>query len=408
MKFHRYIPNCDRHIVKLMFPGRSIEASHLLLMTLLVLVPTLETTAQQISSSTTANVPRASDTSGLLASASDAGASPSQDQVTGSGQRFASGTDFAADSASGVPGSTSMTPSLGAMSPAPASSQPQPAETPSTSLQAERLLHQILGHLVNGPAFDAKVRETVHASKRKVIGVGTYEQTGGGSGRYHMQLTMHDGDGKHRLDQINDGRLAWTRQEIAEAITLRRVDVARLDEWIAEDQRLLGLPPRLLVGGWAEMLVSLERDYDLRLDSATLSGNPVMVIVGDLNAQARTRILNSSGSDRLPDLYPSRVQVAIATKNDTESSVGKWLPIRWEYRSEPRQITSEDGTTRMTNGALITLIELYSIRPIEPPPADRFRFDNQDADVMFTNETDRYMESYGVRLTERERIQLRR
>ena len=47
-------------------------------------------------------------------------------------------------------------------------------------------------------------------------------------------------------------------------------------------------------------------------------------------------------------------------------------------------------------GRLITLIELYSIGAITPPPTERFRFDNQDAEVNFVNETERYIELYGV------------
>ncbi len=86
------------------------------------------------------------------------------------------------------------------------------------------------------PSFHAKVRETVWTNGREVVGVGTYEQAGGGSGRFNLQVTMHDGDGKHRLQQISDGRLAWTRTEIAGKVSLRRVDVGRLDEWVGKSK----------------------------------------------------------------------------------------------------------------------------------------------------------------------------
>jgi len=98
-----------------------------------------------------------------------------------------------------------------------------------TQQQAVTLIGRVLRELVHGDAFDAKVRETVWTSGREVIGVGTYEQAGAGTGRYNLQVTMHDGEGKHRLHQISDGRLAWTRTEIADQVSLRRVDVGRLD-----------------------------------------------------------------------------------------------------------------------------------------------------------------------------------
>ena len=62
-------------------------------------------------------------------------------------------------------------------------------------------------------------------------------------------------------------------------------------------------------------------------------------------------------------------------------------------RSDCRSDTNGEANSRRR---LITLIEMYSLRQIEPPPAERFRFDNQDAEVNFVNETDRYVESYGV------------
>ena len=119
--------------------------------------------------------------------------------------------------------------------------------------QAIVLLKRVLQQLVHGPAFHCKVRETVWTNDREVIGVGTYEQAGQGTGRYHLQVTMHDGSGRHRLQQISDGRLAWTRTEIASGITLRRVDVSRLDEWVGKPNPNDLIPPRYTVGAWVEL-----------------------------------------------------------------------------------------------------------------------------------------------------------
>jgi hypothetical protein len=64
--------------------------------------------------------------------------------------------------------------------------------------QAVDLLRAVIEMVVHGPAFDAKVRETVWTTGRSVVGVGTYEQAGGGSGRYNLLVTMHDGDASYR------------------------------------------------------------------------------------------------------------------------------------------------------------------------------------------------------------------
>ena len=76
--------------------------------------------------------------------------------------------------------------------------------------------------------------------------------------------------------------------------------------------------------------------------------------------------------------------------------------------SDPIAAAEDEDDPAAKNGRLITLIELYAIQPINPPSAERFRFENQDDEVNFTNETDRYIEQFGVQLTERELRQLRR
>lgn len=278
-----------------------------------------------------------------------------------------------------------------------------------SSPKAAMLLQRVLAQLVAGPAFDAKVRETVWTTGREVVGVGTYEQAGGSTGRYNLQLTMHDGDGKHRLQQISDGRLAWTRTDISGRVSLRRVDVGRLDEWVRGATQNMAIAPRLKVGAWAEMLSTIERDYVLDVVGASLKEDPVWVITGKLRRSRRNAILAESGRKEWPMLFPTRVRVAVRSQPDPATDFGALLPVRIEYWSDPVHADeAEDMPTSNENGRLITLIELYSLRPISPPSAERFRFENQDAEVNFTNETDRYIEMYGVHLTERERLQLRR
>ena len=282
------------------------------------------------------------------------------------------------------------------------------AEASVSDPAARELLSRIIANMVNGAAFDAKVRETVYVSGRDIVGVGTYEQAGGGTGHYHLQLTMHDGDGKHTLRQICDGRLAWTRHEIAGEVILQRIDVGRLDEWIPAEQRVLGLPPHVLVGGWAELLATLDRDYSLTLGSATLKEERVLVITGKLHPTVRARVLKDSHRSEWPELYPTQIQIAIATTPNPQTGFGQWLPLRMEFRGDPIPIPAKEGYTLSKNGPLITLIELYSLRQIDPPPAERFRFENQNSEIDIINQTDRYMESYGVRLTAKERRSLRR
>ena len=297
---------------------------------------------------------------------------------------------------------------------AKAKAELQPKAFARSDPRAVGLLHKVLTMLVYGPAFHAKVRETVWTNGREVVGVGTYEQAGEGSGRFQLQLTMHDGDGKHRLQQISDGRLAWTRSEIAGKVTLRRVDVGRLDEWVGKSVGHLDIAPSLAVGAWAELLTTIGRDHTLKVVGARLEGEPVWVLTGELKADRRAQVMADSGRDQWPMLYPTHVRIAIRSQPVPSSGFGELLPVRFEFWSDPidaeKPSDQEATETRAATGQgrLITLVELYSIQPIKPPPAERFRFENQDAEVNFINETDRYIRSYGVQLTERELRSLRR
>ena len=315
-----------------------------------------------------------------------------------------------------------------------ASHRPEP---PQATEPARRLLARVIEQIALGPAFDAKIRQRVRVGDREVIGVGTYEQAGDGSGWFNLQVAMHDGDGKHTLQQISDGRLAWTREQIGEEVTLQRVDVGRLDQWVqgavapvyhqdtAADEPIANhLPPSVRVGAWTEMLERIATDHDLTLASGRLEQREVWIVRGKLRADIREQRLTDFGTETWPELCPTEVVVAIAKSASVENGFGRGLPLRIEFWSDPAHATttladSDDDldvtTTAETEDTavavpahLISVIELYSIRPISSPPIGRFRFENQDMEVNFTNDTSRYLSRYGIHITERQSRMLRR
>ena len=284
--------------------------------------------------------------------------------------------------------------------------------------EAIRQLRQVIYRLANGQAFDAKVRQRVWTAGRETVAVGTYEQAGNASGWFNLQMTMHDGDGKHTSQQISDGRLAWTRLTISDRVVLRRVDVGRLNEWIRQSERPQQseqyVSPRLRVGAWTEILDAIERDYVLQLavgharkGNSNLPSSPLLIISGSLSDAARNRIKQQSRVKSLPELFPTNVKIAVATEANPETGFGKGLPVRLEYWSDPvENASSSEATARL--GRLVSLTEIYSIRPIKRPPIERFRFEHHDPSVNIVNETDRYLQRYNIRLTDTQRKQMRR
>ena len=138
----------------------------------------------------------------------------------------------------------------------------------------------------------------------------------------------------------------------------------------------------------------------MSIASAKLKQKAVLVLSGQLREERRTAVLQESGRQEWPLLYPTQMRVAVNAKPDTETNFGLYLPVRIEFWSDP--VAESSGTTTgvtKSKRRLITLIELYSIRPITEPSAERFRFENVNVD--FTNETDRYLKIHRAQLTQR-------
>ncbi|MCA9139846.1 MAG: hypothetical protein KDB00_23900 [Planctomycetales bacterium] len=276
--------------------------------------------------------------------------------------------------------------------------------------KAVALVQQVIDRLANGDSFDCKVRQRVRAAGHEVPGVGTYLQVGGGTGQFSFQISMYDGDDEHRLQQMSDGRLAWTRSEIAGNVSLSRVDVGWLDEGARTLHRNERVKPSMRVGGPSEMLDNLVRDYDLKLGTSSLGGRPLLVVIGTLKQSRRDEITATLGGNPWPVLMPTRVNVAIAANDDPETGFGKGLPVRIEHLSDPVAVVTDSdkkSETQMKKRQMISLLEFYSIRPVKPPPIEQVRFEYQDIEVDFVNETSRYEDRFNIRVSAKERQRYR-
>jgi hypothetical protein len=298
--------------------------------------------------------------------------------------------------------------------------------------------------LAMGNAFDAKLRQRIWTGGREVVGIGYYEQSGGGTARYSLEMTVHDGDLRHHSRQISDGKLAWVRTQLAEEITLRRVDLGRIDEFYREvvrqglakesrssgNAKLIGgvandqsVPPWMRVGGLVELIDQIASDYDLRVSKGKVDDEPVWILRGEITEAAKNRVLGEAEGSTWSPLSPFEVRVAIAATGD-ESGFGVGLPKRIEFWGQPpededkERPTTTDGVPPTTTdgqpidepespapptaheiprGRLISLLEIYAIRRIEPSPEERFRFEREERDVSFSNDTRRYLQQIAVR-----------
>ena len=150
------------------------------------------------------------------------------------------------------------------------------------------------------------------------------------------------------------------------------------------------------------MLDTIRRDHSLRLGTSQIESQPVLVITGTLRQRVRSQVLEATGGI-WPEMYPTTVKVAIATVDQAETGFGKGLPLRFEFWTDPQTDSAAKDAAAAKRPRLVTLIELFAIHPMTAPPVERFRFENQDAEVNFVNETDQYLRRYGVRITDNQR-----
>lgn len=295
--------------------------------------------------------------------------------------------------------------------------------------RAKLLATRTIERLVYGDAFDAKLRQRVWVGGREIIGVGQYEQAGGGTGRYIMELSMHDGDTKQSLRQLSDGRLTWTRTQIGPEIAIGRVDLGRIEEFEREQQLAHGqqqrltstaraaslgnreaqssanqsepVPARYKVGGLAELIDNVTRDYDLQLKRGTVDRQPVYILHGTLSESARQRIEKSSGRKNWAPLCPVEVRIAVTATADA-TGFGAGLPLRIEFWSEPstdddapalaKPANDQNDGADIPRGRLISTLEIYDARRVKPQPEGYFQFERDDEQFTFINETKAYLD----------------
>jgi hypothetical protein len=100
----------------------------------------------------------------------------------------------------------------------------------------------------------------------------------------------------------------------------------------------------------------LAADYDLVVSEGHIEGVPMVVLKGPLRSELCEE-MGLPGNNELAELVPQHVRVAIPL-----AKIESPLPARIEFWSRAA-------------GRLISLLEIYDMTVIEPPPVERFQFD---------------------------------
>ncbi|HBJ35152.1 MAG TPA: hypothetical protein DDZ51_10435, partial [Planctomycetaceae bacterium] len=198
--------------------------------------------------------------------------------------------------------------------------------------------------------------------------------------------------------------------------------------------------PWLRVGGLVEVVEQIAADYDLRLSKGFVDRKAVWILRGVIKAKAKQRMTAPESGAAWSERCPHEVRMAIAAVGD-ENGFGVGLPSRIEFWGQPPlvaepgssdpapfsdQVSSPPQTdatvksglqtvpaslplvdsdelnttdpstealpTDKPRGNLISLLEIYAVRRIQPSPEERFRFEREDRDVNFFNDTRHYLQ----------------
>lgn len=255
---------------------------------------------------------------------------------------------------------------------------------------AAEVIEAAVTQLAYGPSLNAEVRVRTQAAGEQTVASGNYVQAGGGSGRQRYELRSVVAGGPAVIVQCSDGRLAWTRRQIADNVELRRVELGRLPDQVqdraeivsaagpAPSSRPARVPPRLRVLGLVELLDNIAADFELTVRTGTLRGAPVLILSGPLRETARQRV-REAADGTIPQDLPTEVWVALSPTLAQPAL----FPLRIEYRQP-------DGSE---SGRLVTAVEVLSIK-LQPADDRLFLYDSNELDVDLVNETDRYIRRF--------------
>ncbi|QDS86079.1 hypothetical protein EC9_02370 [Rosistilla ulvae] len=283
-----------------------------------------------------------------------------------------------------VPIARSQTPTENAAAANSAAAPAEPVKSSTNATKAWQTLNGAIRQLVDtGPAFEAKLRQVTRVDGQEVRAVGRYIQASGLRGLMRMELQAAIGNQTSRFEQTCDGRLTWTREQVGEEVRIRRVDVGRLDEIGFTS----GVSARFKVGGLPELLDSIAWDYDLHLVRGVLKETQnVWIIRGTLKQGRLQALLDETEQPAAPPEMPTKVRVALAADGPF-----RLIPVRMEFSSDPP--SGATGPPR-----LISELDIYEIKAIDPPKEELFRYSTTEDDAHFTNETQIYLDRFQTRM----------
>lgn len=272
--------------------------------------------------------------------------------------------------------------------------------TVSTS-RSEALLIAAVQTLERRDSIYAVIRQEVNLFGRHLVGSGSYlEQREGGKHRMRLELTLQIGDRTSSLVQVCDGDYLWTHRQLLGKAELSRIDVSRASEALARAEKMpgkggMGILPGL--GGLPKILRGLHASFDFTHAQQGRWGKRKRLV---------WRLRGQWKADRLLKILPNQKEAIAAGKPPELSELPQHLPDHvilllgqedlFPYRLEYRRAAGKkDSWADAPESRPLVTMQLYDV--VLDGPVDRNRFIYNPGKAEFSDHTDGFVQSLGVK-----------
>ncbi len=278
---------------------------------------------------------------------------------------------------------------------------PSPASpaipTPGSELDPAAVLRRAIWQAVWGEPISCRVRQRIEMFDKELVGVGSYDQAGQGSGKLKWQMRLAAADAVTNYLQISDGRLFWTSHQVEEEIKLNRVDLGKIRERIGPVRQsdlsnpLLAI--ELAIGGQAEMLRNLYHRYQWESAVPTkLDQQPIWLLTGQIRQTApipagRAPIDQTMVNASQTGLLPQRVRLSLGRTEQFP-----FFPYRIEYFRQKADSQDVEWET-------ITVVEFFEVSKPTVMEPELFQYEVRDSVEVIGDDTMNYLPASSLHLT---------
>lgn len=271
----------------------------------------------------------------------------------------------------------------------------------SSDSDATLLMSAVVAAMERHGSISAKIRQRVDLFGHRLVGKGTYFQSGHGLGKLlRWELTLQtSATNQAILQQVCDGRYVWVFENFSGKPTLSRIDIRDVRIALEQHDAPVAIGSEVFIGGIPKLLAALRDNFDFTSVKETqLNHEPVWQLEGSwkrsklakLLPKQKNAILAGKPVDlrKLPPHLPDRVVLYVSRDQQL-------LPYKIEYRRATGKDQATDADPSQQEIRPVVIMEMYEVKLNEK--LDPHQFDYKPESLEITDRTEAYLKSLGLK-----------